>query len=493
MKYFVEAKMLENKDFIITTEQEFNENRSLKRRIIISSVMVAIMLILFIAFGLFTKYTEIHINGDKNITIEYGEKDYSIPQAFATIPMSSKISKEEALEMFKNDPYKIGEQKAKYEFQFFLKRKTFEQTINIVDTTPPNIELTVKDGYTVSRADEYEEEGYKATDNVLGDITDKVKVDKNGEIITYSVEDKYGNKTEVQRKIPVFESNPPKITLKGSSSIELLQGEKYQDEGYTCVDDTDGDITDKVQVEGDIDFSKSGTYRIRYTCSDRFGNKSEKTRTIVISPIIDLSDTTVYLTFDDGPSSETKRLLDILNKYDVKATFFVTGRGDSSIFKDIVNNGHAIGAHTYTHNYNIYQNSDTYFADLNKILNLIKEKTGVETHLIRFPGGSSNTVSKKYSKGIMSRLTKEVTEKGYYYFDWNISSGDAGGTASTSTVISNIKKGISSYKNSVVLQHDTKSFSVDAVESVIRWGKACGCKFDILSETAPTTHHGVNN
>ena len=114
--------------------------------------------------------------------------------------------------------------------------------------------------------------------------------------------------------------------------------------------------------------------------------------------------------------------------------------------------------------------------------------------LIRFPGGSSNTVSRKYDGGIhiMSLLTKDVQEKGFVYFDWNISSGDAGGTSSSdgvyNNVISHLKSG-----SSVVLQHDTKKFSVDAVERIIQYGLNNGYTFKGLDASSPGAHHGVLN
>jgi peptidoglycan/xylan/chitin deacetylase (PgdA/CDA1 family) len=124
---------------------------------------------------------------------------------------------------------------------------------------------------------------------------------------------------------------------------------------------------------------------------------------------------------------------------------------------------------------------------------IITEQTGKRPKLLRFPGGSSNTISKKYCSRIMSVLTKAVSDQGYKYFDWNVSSGDAGGTTSTSEVYNNVISGIQSHDISVVLQHDIKLFSVNAVEDIIVWGLANGYTFLPLTESSPAIHHGVNN
>ena len=113
--------------------------------------------------------------------------------------------------------------------------------------------------------------------------------------------------------------------------------------------------------------------------------------------------------------------------------------------------------------------------------------------LLRFPGGSSNTISKDYSKGIMTRLAAAVTERGFTYFDWNVDSNDAGGAKTADEVFNNVIKGVKNKQNSVVLQHDMKSYSVDAVEKIIVWGLKNGYTFLPLDANSPTCHHGINN
>ena len=153
--------------------------------------------------------------------------------------------------------------------------------------------------------------------------------------------------------------------------------------------------------------------------------------------------------------------------------------------------GHSIGLHTYTHQYNtVYKSVDAYFDDLNKVSDRVKRITGVESKLIRFPGGSSNTVS-KFNPGIMTTLAREVELRGYKYFDWNVASGDTG-TTNTDKIVNNVIKSLRK-GNNVVLQHDTKKYSVEAVSQIIEYGLANGYVFAPLGVTSPTVHHTIAN
>lgn len=202
-----------------------------------------------------------------------------------------------------------------------------------------------------------------------------------------------------------------------------------------------------------------------------------------------------YLTFDDGPSENTVKILDILDKYDVKATFFVIyHRGMKSRYQEIVNRGHTIALHSYTHTYSkIYKSEEDYFKDLNQIHDYVEDVTGVDSHIIRFPGGSSNTVSNKYNRGIMKKLKESVTEKGFVYHDWNVDSTDAKGkNRKASLLLQNVKSGVGKKKTIDVLMHDTgksKVTTVEALPSIIEYLSDQGFSFEALTEeTAPIQH-----
>lgn len=212
----------------------------------------------------------------------------------------------------------------------------------------------------------------------------------------------------------------------------------------------------------------------------------------------DWSNKTIYLTFDDGPSPRTPEVLKILRDNGVKATFFVTHiSGKSSHYmKDIVAEGHTIALHSYTHDYDkIYASEEAYFADLQQISDLVYSETGVRTNLIRFPGGSSNIVS-RFNPGIMTRLTQQVTDKGYVYFDWNVVSGDANrGGATAQQIINNCRKVPKKSDSVIVLMHDSveKRTTVEALPEVIAYYKAAGCKFATITESTPPAHQRVAN
>lgn len=204
-------------------------------------------------------------------------------------------------------------------------------------------------------------------------------------------------------------------------------------------------------------------------------------------------DKVIYLTFDDGPGKDTMRLLDILDKYNIKATFFVVNTSYSRLIAEEYKRGHSIGIHCNTHDYySLYESDEAYFSDFNAIYDEIEKRAGVGTDLLRFPGGSSNTVS-CFNPGIMTRLTEEVEKRGFTYFDWNVSSGDAGKTIETQQVFENVINGVKNHKYSIVLQHDKKGFSVDAVEQIIIWGLENGYTFLPLTKDSPTCHHKIAN
>ena len=277
----------------------------------------------------------------------------------------------------------------------------------------------------------------------------------------------------------------PEITLLGEPQITIYVGDNYDDPG--AVADT------PVIASGEVNTNTPGSYLVSYVTTNSSGNISTASRIITVLP---KNTGIIYLTFDDGPSPYTAELLDVLAKYNVKATFFVTNAGSDEILAREYNEGHAIGLHSCTHNYSyIYASVDNFFDDLYCVQNRVKNVTGHTSYLMRFPGGSSNLVSARYDGGarIMSTLTREVEARGFTYFDWNIASGDTGGTTSSDGVYYNVINQVYSDGKSVVLQHDIKSFSVAAVERIIKWGLDNGFTFDKLTADSFTAHHGVNN
>lgn len=208
----------------------------------------------------------------------------------------------------------------------------------------------------------------------------------------------------------------------------------------------------------------------------------------------------MYLTFDDGPSKHTQEVLDILDQYQIKATFFVTGADEASfdLLKQIHNRGHALGIHTYSHSYEtIYSSIDAYFQDVEKVEHLIYEKTGITTHILRFPGGSSNTISRKYQAGIMSELAAECEKRGYAYYDWNAENGDGDPAVSADALYETAIKTIKGKDEVMMLMHDGagNGNTVQALDRILQELMAQGWEFRIIEESddMPIFHHTIAN
>jgi len=196
----------------------------------------------------------------------------------------------------------------------------------------------------------------------------------------------------------------------------------------------------------------------------------------------------VYLTFDDGPSENTGKILDILAEYNVKATFFVIGSTDKEaleIYKRIVNEGHTLGMHSYSHNYKkIYNSLEDFDKDFTKLWKLLYDTTGYMPTLYRFPGGSHNQVSKRD----MKEFIRYLKDKGITYFDWNVVSGDAEGKDYTKEqMINNVLSGVAEKKTPVVLMHDGlgKSKTVDLLPVILEALISGGAQVLPLDENVP--------
>lgn len=209
-------------------------------------------------------------------------------------------------------------------------------------------------------------------------------------------------------------------------------------------------------------------------------------------------DKRIYLTFDDGPSSSTDAILDILKENDVKATFFVLGKTDEKsrkAYQRIVAEGHTLGMHSYSHKYNeIYESKESFVKDLTALQEYLYEVTGVWSRYYRFPGGSSNTVSKVD----MQELITYLNESGITYFDWNAASGDAvSGQLPKDTILNNCMAKIEAYSDCMILMHDAaeKKTTVEALPELIKQVKERGdaCFLPVTDDTLPIQHIKAHN
>ena len=187
--------------------------------------------------------------------------------------------------------------------------------------------------------------------------------------------------------------------------------------------------------------------------------------------------------------------MNVLKEKGVKATFFVTSGGPDDLIKRAYLEGHSIGLHTASHDYSVvYGSIDSYFNDLKIVSDRVEKITGKKSMIIRFPGGSSNTISKRYTPGIMSFLTKEVVNRGYRYYDWNIDSRDAeGGKFSADEIANFVTSKLSHDKVNMVLMHDIKVVTKDAIGKIIDYGKENGYTFEAITPFTDMVTQRVNN
>ncbi|MCY6483535.1 polysaccharide deacetylase [Clostridium aestuarii] len=198
-----------------------------------------------------------------------------------------------------------------------------------------------------------------------------------------------------------------------------------------------------------------------------------------------------YLTFDDGPSSNTQDILDILDKYDIKATWFVNAHKNLEyLYKKIDENGHVIANHGYSHDYDkIYKSVDSFKENAKKLEEFISNITGKPmSKMIRYNGGSNNTKSHRYGgNDIMTKIIKEMDKEGYVYFDWNVDSTDASKyRQDKDKIVSSVLNYSKRKKQANILMHDLnpKTTTVQALPEIIEGLQKQGFIFDVLSENS---------
>ncbi len=203
----------------------------------------------------------------------------------------------------------------------------------------------------------------------------------------------------------------------------------------------------------------------------------------------------VYLTFDDGPSANTAKILDILKKYKVRGNFFVVGTEDPELqkmYKRIVDEGHVLCMHSYSHRYNeIYSSVDAFTADLDKISALLKDVTGSVPKIYRFPGGSSNSVSRLP----MTEFIKILDERGITYYDWNVVAGDATNPMlPAEKIIENSLCDLNEYEEAMILFHDlsNKTSTVEALPTIIEAIQKNGITIAPIDDNTITIQHYTN-
>lgn len=459
------------------------------------SLKTAICLIVFLSIVLlFSIYElfllpEIDLKGKDELVINYKTK--YIEKGFKATRLGNDITGD-VKTTGKVNSKKLGTYEIKYEVGKGLLKRTVVRKVVVEDLEKPKLSVDNSDIY-VCPGKKVKAEKVTATDNYDGNLTKKLKVKVSEDQVVYKVTDSSGNTKEVIKKVKYEDIEKPVLALNGNQEIYMFVGDKFEDPGVKASDNCDGDLTSKVSVDNKINNSNEGTYEVIYKVKDAAGNEGTITRTVKVNP--KNRNGVVYLTFDDGPNSgTTDAILDILKAKGVKATFFVTNKGPDELIKREFDEGHTVALHTASHNYAlIYSSDEAYFNDLRSVGDRVKRITGQESKIIRFPGGASNTISRRYSQGIMTRLTSKVLAQGYKYYDWNVSSGDAGSTTDPNQVYLNVVNGLRRDRVNMVLMHDIKPYTRDALARIIDYCKNNGYPMERITMSTEMITQRVNN
>ena len=480
----------ESDEYIDDTSKRHSNKKKVKVKNYFLFYFLIFLVIMILIIGLyFILVPQIHLKGKKKIILNYQDV-YKEPGYSLNYFGQDKT----------NDIVVKGKVNSKvlgvYEIHYNTKNGTFlskrTRKVKVSDIEKPKINIS-KDDIVICPGKKYEKEKVEVIDNYDGDLSSKLTIEDKEDSVTYTVSDTHKNKTTITRKLIYDDKTPPVLTLNGNQEEKLYVGGTFTDDGATASDNCDGDLTSSISVDNPVNVSKVGEYQIQYTVSDKKGNKSELVRKVVVLEKPALG--TVYLTFDDGPNEGTTNvILDILKEEGVKATFFVTSRGPDDLIKREHDEGHTVAIHTSSHDYaKIYSSDEAFWADMQTVSDRIERLTGVKTKYMRFPGGASNTVSRKYSSGIMSRLTEQALQKGYKYYDWNISSGDAGETTDPNKIYSNVVGSLRRDRVNMVLMHDIKTYTRDALRNIIQYCKANNYQMEAITDSTPMVTQKVNN
>jgi len=477
---------INNNDYnVFVKKQNFND--------VFKEIFLGIFITLILVFLIFY-FPTIRLYGNKNISISYN--DTYVEPGYDMIFLKKDISKDILIDSnVKNGV--VGEYQIKYYVDKLGIRFKKVRNVSIIDNDNPDI-LIDSNVINVCPNQEVPEFEYKAMDEYDGDITSFVRKTILDDKVILSVSDSSSNETEISIDIDRGDGIAPTIKLNGSSTMFLEYGSKYIEPGYTVSDNCSNDLENEVVVKGNVG-REIGTYVLNYEVIDESGNKGETSRKIIVGTKVNdsgsINNGSIYLTFDDGPSyGTTNKILDILKEEGVKATFFVTCNGPDNLIKRMYDEGHTIALHTATHNYSyIYSSIDNYFNDLNKVSDRVKRITGIDSKIIRFPGGSSNTISRNYKKGIMTELSYLLLNSGYRYYDWNVDGMDASTARNSSDVYYNVTANLSMNRANVVLMHDTKNITVGALSDIIDFGKNNGYQFKKIDMNTYMVRHGIRN
>lgn len=443
-------------------------------------IMSCIALFGFIIFiGCIVLTPKLYLTG-KDISIEVGSR--YIESGYKAYVLNKDIS--DRVQISGNiDTNKIGIYHIEYEVRFFIFDVKKERKISVLDKMMPVLSLNGEEEVFLCPGKSYIEEGYKAVDVNDGNITKKVERIEGNSGIIYKVQDSFGNSVLKERKIIKKDIEDPVIQLYGFSNMTIHLGDKYNEPGYSAVDNCDGDISNRVIVTGNVNTNREGSYTLYYKVADIFGNESTVSRVIHVVDDVNTHSGVIYLIFQDGSSHRiTGKILDVLKEEEVKATFLTTNKGNllNSFIKREYHEGHTVGVDNYDKNYqSIYSSRNDNMNDFNKICLVLNNITDLDSKNLNFSKTNIHTNSRRYTVGVLSYFTRELTNKGYRYFDWNVTFKnieDVGGVdVIYHNVIDNLRK---NHFNIVLLDDFEDNYdTLNALKKIIQYGKNHGYTF----------------
>ena len=317
--------------------------------------------------------------------------------------------------------------------------------------------------------------------------TGNVNTSKVGE---YNINYKWGIKSKTTT-ISVVDKTAPVIHLQGAKTVYAKDSRNLEgaEKGVTVTDNYDKDI--KVSRR-DTNKISDTEYEFVYTAIDSSGNMSIAKRKIVIATGV------ICLTFDDGPSSVTPEVLDVLKENNIKATFFILDYSEQSksMIQRIIDEGHTLAIHGMSHDYSkIYASAEATLENFTSLQKKIKKDFNYDVKYVRFPGGASNTISRNYCEGVMTEAVKKVQEESLEYYDWNVDVDDAGSARTPSEIYNNFVDGILPGVENIVLMHDGEGHmpTAKALQEIINYAQENGYVFTAISENTTPAKHSVNN
>jgi len=352
-------------------------------------------------------------------------------------------------------------------------------TVQFIDDAQCNEILVVGGGAAVS----------SAVFPRLGDITD-AKLERIGGL------DRYATALKLNRRFDSYAPNDAIVAATGDGFADALAGGALAARlgaplvlvsNYSALDDTADYIAERtprnVYILGGAGVISDYTAKLMLSGSINITPPSDP----ALPEVPEEGQHIARLTFDDGPSANTADILDTLKEEGIKASFFVVYRPQyEHLYRRIVEEGHTLGLHSYTHSYDtIYSSDEAFYNDLDSIAAYVERVTGVVPDIMRFPGGSNCPEGEQRTPGIMARLREGVRTVGYTYYDWNIYPGDASAlSVPKDTIVDNLKRQMNGQQDAVVLLHDSpaKTTTAEALPEIIDCLRGEGYTFCAIDE-----------